>query len=254
MEVPTAPMETSASSTALSEQNADTAFPSVQKWSGVPGAVPTPTEEPTSPAELPEHVPGVLNFSCPPQTIYAPTEVPTAAMETSASSAALSEQIAGTTTSSTNAGTASTDARGCNSLPERSVPLDPSASPRYPPMIPDTDSLTGRFAGRNKDRVYTCDSCAKEVKWNKGSVPFRGTYINPTWPPKTSPQELKEGYLRGDYDVSWWCLACIADRKGYGDNLQKAGEDYNIFRETKRRAEQYWMRATKYNRVSWEDA
>ena len=88
----------------------------------------------------------------------------------------------------------------------------PAGQKRKPQWLDPRDT---RFA-TTKERVIYCDSCHKPQGWQGQSVPHWGQYVNRNWPnavqeqDRVTLQELEAGYKRGEYDVTWHCVPCIA--------------------------------------------
>ena len=80
-----------------------------------------------------------------------------------------------------------------------------------PPFLPRGDN---RFAPKKRDeqdlRVYVCDNCGKSCPFYLRSIPFDGQFVHPFQACRYSADVLKNKYLRGEVDVTWYCTLCHA--------------------------------------------
>ena len=86
-----------------------------------------------------------------------------------------------------------------------------------PPVILRPRSLLrgdNRFAPKKRDeqnlRVYVCDHCGKSCPFYLRSIPFDGQYVHPFQACRYPVDVLKNKYLRGEVDVTWYCTLCHA--------------------------------------------
>ena len=81
----------------------------------------------------------------------------------------------------------------------------------HPRRLPRGDN---RFAPNKKDkqnpRVYICDNdkCRRRCEFWKNSVQFDGQYVDFEATRGYSPTALKQAYLKGIVDVTWYCTVC----------------------------------------------
>ena len=76
----------------------------------------------------------------------------------------------------------------------------------------------------NSSKIFYCDICGKAVKHNGGGGHrnYEGAFVNKTWNTKEQVQDpnyrkvtretLYQGYLAGEYDLTWYCLQCHAKK------------------------------------------
>ena len=94
--------------------------------------------------------------------------------------------------------------RQCQMLPPQ-PPAEPMLLPRSPKVLPPGDN---RFAAKQKDRVYICDSCGKKVELDRRSIRFNGQYVNLLDVRGRSVEELTQAYWSGEVDARWYCTKC----------------------------------------------
>ena len=94
--------------------------------------------------------------------------------------------------------------RQCPMLLQRR-PEEPMLLQRCPEELPPGDR---RFAAKQKDRVYICDSCGKKVEMDRRSIRFNGQYVNLLDVRGRSVEELTQAYWGGEIDARWYCTKC----------------------------------------------
>jgi len=96
---------------------------------------------------------------------------------------------------------------------------------RKPPSLWEEDH---RCKLLESSKTYFCDRCGKGVKHNGGGkCPYDGAYLNKTWNTEEQRKDpnyrnvtrdaLYDGWRRGDFDLTWYCLQCHAKRLGKKD-------------------------------------
>ena len=76
---------------------------------------------------------------------------------------------------------------------------------RMPAQRPEGDC---RFTTRKQDRIYMCDRCNREVRFQNKTTPFLGAYLSKTWTCEVSEEEAL--WESGEIDATFYCLPCLA--------------------------------------------